>query len=110
MVTVKGQLTTTDLVAAKAGRTVSVCIPARDEASTVAGVVEVATALTPLVDEVIVVDDGSSDDTAAVAAAAGARVVLGDGRGKGRAMWRAVEAAGTDVIVFCDADLIGFGT
>ena len=65
---------------AKAGRTVSVCIPARDEGSTVGSVIRAvvqpflaSAGGNGLVDEVIVLDDGSTDDTAAQAVDAGAR-------------------------------------
>lgn len=105
--------------AAKRGRRLTVCIPARDEAATVGQIVacirrELVEAL-PVVDEILVMDDGSTDDTAAVASAAGATVlstasVLPDHRpyGKGQAMWKGVHAATGDVIVFCDADIQGF--
>ena len=109
-----------DLAAAKGGHTVSVVMPARDEAETVAGIVTCLRAqLVPagLVDEVIVVDDGSTDGTAAVAAAAGARVVTagtlledeGWGPGKGRAMWEGLHAADGDLVVYLDADVSNFG-
>ncbi len=99
---------------AGSGRTVSVCIPARNEASTVGSVVRAV--VQPflashggdgLVDEVIVVDDGSEDDTAAQAHGAGARVVAGPGGsgGKGRAMAAALAASSGDVVVFLDADV-----
>ncbi|HZQ27830.1 MAG TPA: glucosyl-3-phosphoglycerate synthase [Acidimicrobiales bacterium] len=97
------------LAAAKRGRTVSVVVPARDEAPTVGRVVQVATALTDVVDEVIVVDDGSADDTAAVAAAAGARVLSKPGEGKGQAMRAGLDAANGDIVVFLDADLRQLG-
>ncbi len=72
------------LVAAKSGRIVSVCIPARNEAATIGPIVQgIVSTLTsagggvPLVDDVVVVDDGSTDGTAAIASSAGARVISG---------------------------------
>lgn len=105
--------------AAKRGRRISVCIPARDEETTVGQIVaairrELVEA-TAVVDEIIVMDDGSTDATAAVAAAAGATVystreVLSEfaGHGKGQAMWKGVHVSAGDVIVFCDADIRDF--
>ena len=106
------------LVAAKAGRTVSVVLPARDEEPTVGGIVAaIRDALAPgLVDEVVVVDDGSSDATASAASEAGARVVAsssvlpecGRRTGKGEALWKGVAASTGDLVAFCDADLRDF--
>jgi len=108
------------LVAAKAGRTTSVCLPARDEATTIGPIVEVIVAelvvAQALVDEVVVVDDRSSDATARVAAAAGARVVaadavlpeLGQGTGKGEALWKSLAFSTGDVVAWCDADITDF--
>ncbi|HVT41350.1 MAG TPA: glucosyl-3-phosphoglycerate synthase [Acidimicrobiales bacterium] len=96
------------------GRTVSVCIPARDEGSTVGSVVRavvqpflVGHGGNGLVDEVIVLDDGSVDDTAEQARGAGARVVAGPGGagGKGQAMAAALAAAAGDIVAFLDADV-----
>jgi glucosyl-3-phosphoglycerate synthase len=99
---------------AKGGRTVSVCIPARDEGATVGSVVRAvvqpflaSAGGNGLVDEVIVLDDGSTDDTAAQAIDAGARVVERDvaGGGKGQAMAAALAASSGDMVVFLDADV-----
>jgi glucosyl-3-phosphoglycerate synthase len=96
------------------GTTVSVCIPARDEGSTVGSVVravvqpfQASHGGNGLVDEVIVIDDGSTDNTADQARDAGARVVAGPGGrgGKGRAMAAALEASASDVVAFLDADV-----
>jgi len=96
------------------GTTVSVCIPARDEGSTVGCVVravvqpfQAAHGGNGLVDEVIVLNDGSADNTADQARDAGARVVAGPGGpgGKGGAMAAALEASAGDVVVFLDADV-----
>lgn len=100
------------LVEAKRGRRISVCLPARDEAATIGAIVAaIRSSLVerqPLVDEILVVDDGSTDATAAVARGAGARVLTTPPGGKGHAMWRAVQAAEGDLIVFCDADVRDF--
>ena len=64
------------LEAAKAGRTVSVVLPALNEEETVASVVDsIEPMLGGLVDELVVLDSGSTDDTAIRALTAGARVV-----------------------------------
>lgn len=91
-------------------RQVTVVIPARNEAGSIASVVHAVQASAPkgLVLEIIVVDDGSGDDTVAVAAAAGARVVElepdSDGGNPARARNRGAAIARGDPIVFLDAD------
>ncbi|MGD0880865.1 MAG: glucosyl-3-phosphoglycerate synthase [Acidimicrobiales bacterium] len=106
------------LAAAKADRSISVCIPARNEAATIGPIVRtivteltVAGGGTDLVDEVVVVDDGSGDDTGAIARREGARVVARDtpGGGKGQAMRAALAEAEGDLIVFVDGDVTNFG-
>lgn len=96
--------------------TVSVVIPARDEARTIGGIVRALSELRPAVYEVVVVDDGSADETAAIAAACGARVVTAGavlaewaaGPGKGQAMWKGLASTTGEVVVFCDGDLEHF--
>jgi glucosyl-3-phosphoglycerate synthase len=104
-----------ELVAAKAGRSVSVVLPALNEESTVGHVVEAVSAhLGLLVDEIVVMDGGSSDATGERARAAGARVVRLDEvlpelpvrPGKGEVLWRSLRATSSEVLVFVDADLV----
>ncbi|SEG69580.1 glycosyltransferase family 2 protein [Halopseudomonas aestusnigri] len=83
---------------------VSVVMPAKNEAATVAIVVSAIRALYPDV-EVIVVDDGSTDRTAALASEAGAKVVSHPySKGNGAAIKSGARAAAGEVIVFMDAD------
>ncbi|MGE5694675.1 MAG: glucosyl-3-phosphoglycerate synthase [Candidatus Sericytochromatia bacterium] len=104
-----------ELEAAKAGRTVSVVLPALNEEETVASVVEsIAPMLGGLVDELVVLDSGSTDDTAIRALTAGARVVsreqalpeLEPQPGKGEALWRSLAVTTGDIVAFVDSDLI----
>ncbi|HEY8581578.1 MAG TPA: glycosyltransferase family 2 protein [Capillimicrobium sp.] len=87
--------------------TVSVVVPARDEAARI-GPCLAGLRVAPLA-ELLVVDDRSTDATADVARAGGARVV--DGRplpdgwaGKAWALQQGLEAATGDWVVFLDAD------
>jgi glucosyl-3-phosphoglycerate synthase len=107
--------TVAELVAAKAGRTISVVLPALNEEQTVGSVVETITPLLGgLVDELIVLDSGSTDDTEIRAVAAGARVIsretalpeVAPQPGKGEVLWRSLAATTGDIIVFVDSDLL----
>jgi glucosyl-3-phosphoglycerate synthase len=112
--------TVEELVAAKAGRRVSVVLPALDEEATVGAIVTAIVPLTrgpaPLVDELVVVDSGSTDRTMEVAAEAGARVVLRTDvlphlepvPGKGEVLWRALAATNGDLVCYLDSDLVDF--
>lgn len=106
-----------ELIAAKArgGHTVSLVIPARNEAATVGDVVAgVREAFGgTLLDEIVVIDGASQDDTARLAAEAGATVHaladirpdLGERVGKGEAIWKSQFVTTGDLLVFMDADL-----
>jgi glucosyl-3-phosphoglycerate synthase len=109
-----------NLIAKKTGRTISVCIPARNEAATIAPILlrikrELMDAH-PLVDQLIVMDHESTDQTAEVARECGATVIdtnsvlgeFGPALGKGDVLWRSVEASFGDIIVWLDADLASF--
>jgi glucosyl-3-phosphoglycerate synthase len=107
-----------ELVAAERTLSISVCLPARDEAATIGAIVQ---DLMPLlacgvVDQVVVVDD-STDGTAEIARSLGAEVHmqaelcpgLGPVLGKGDAMWRALSVLRGDVVCYLDADSRQFG-
>ena len=99
------------LVAAKSGQGIAACIPARNEAATIASVIEVIAHLrnSGLVDELVVVDDGSTDMTSAQARGAGATVVTNRrGTGKGQALRTGLAATDAEIVVFLDADVTNF--
>ncbi len=79
----------------------TIVIPAKNEAATIADVVRVSRSLCR---EVIVVDGHSTDGTAAVAASEGARVIYDHGRGKGDAIRTVIGEVRTPIVVFIDAD------
>jgi glucosyl-3-phosphoglycerate synthase len=115
-----GGATASDLVELKAGRTITLCFPCRDEAATIGTLVTKArqhlVERSGLVDELLVLDDRSTDDTPSVAAAAGAKVVsidevhlrYGDGHGKGNALWASLVVSHGDIVVWCDGDVTSF--
>jgi glucosyl-3-phosphoglycerate synthase len=98
---------------------ISVCVPARDEAATIAGVVGPLVGLREagVIDEVLVLDDDSRDATAAIAVRHGADVVrpsdllpgFGPVLGKGDVMWRALSVATGEIVCFVDGDSEDFG-
>jgi glucosyl-3-phosphoglycerate synthase len=111
-------------IAAEREASVSVCLPARECASTIGQIVSVLGGLREAgaIDEIVVVDAASADGTARIAAGAGATVVqeseltqaseraheLGPVLGKGDAMWRALSVLSGELVVFLDADSEGF--
>jgi Glycosyltransferase like family 2 len=92
--------------------TVSVVVPARDEAGQIGRCVAAILGQDAKVVEVVVVDDGSRDATAAEAAAAGARVVAAPAPGTGQAGKAAACAVGAGEatvgrwLAFVDADVL----
>lgn len=79
-------------------------MPAKNEGSSIAKVLERLKGYSPDY-EIIVVDDGSTDGTGEIAAAAGATVVTQPySKGNGAAIKRGALAAKGDVLVFMDAD------
>jgi glucosyl-3-phosphoglycerate synthase len=109
---------TAQRLAVERDATVSVCLPARNEAATIGPIV---TALLQLrdqgvLDQVVVVDN-STDATAEIARGLGAEVhdqehlqpELGPVLGKGDAMWRALNVLTGEVVCYLDADTDQFG-
>ena len=106
-------------LAAERRESVSVCVPALDEAETIEPIVRDLVDLMErgAIDQVLVVDGGSTDDTPDLARRAGAEVRpqaqlmphSGPVLGKGDAMWRALTAMHGDVVVFVDGDSGEFG-
>jgi glucosyl-3-phosphoglycerate synthase len=102
------------------GLSVSVCLPTRDEAATVGGIVRNLRRnlheRARLVDEIVVMDAGSGDDTVAIARAEGAKVFFehevlpgeGPGSGKGEALWKSLHACEGDLVCWVDADIRNF--
>jgi glucosyl-3-phosphoglycerate synthase len=106
-------------LASERTRSVSVCVPARNEEDTIGPIASDLVGLRELgaIDEVLVIDAASTDGTRAIAEEAGADVrdesdllpEQGMVLGKGDAMWRALSVMESDVVVFLDADSEGFG-
>jgi glucosyl-3-phosphoglycerate synthase len=98
---------------------VSVVIPTRNTAGTIAATIaelELLAGDGPI-GQILVVDADSPDGTAELARKAGAEVVsenelvgeLGPCRGKGDAMWRALAAVTGEIVVYIDGDIADFG-
>jgi dolichol-phosphate mannosyltransferase len=97
------------------GRTLSIVVPAFNEAATIRELLErVAAVPLKLRREILIVDDGSSDDTAALAEAwtasrngpgLSARVLRKENGGKGSAVRAGISASTGDYLIIQDADL-----
>ena len=102
------------------GLSVSLILPTLNVADTLPQVLAEVEAVrcgdAALVDQVIVVDGASADATVEIARRGGAEVYLqdallahlGPALGKGDAMWRALDRADGDIIVFADTDTRNF--
>ena len=101
----------------KKGITISLCIPTLNEEKTIGKEVLILRSELmeryPLIDEFAVIDSGSKDKTLEVAGNYGADVYLasdilpevGDKRGKGENLWKAIHQLKGDVICYVDADI-----
>jgi hypothetical protein len=104
--------------AAGAAGSVSVVLPTREVASTIATIVDTLVPLREagVIDELLVIDAASVDGTAAIAAAHGATVVQesavlpehGPAHGKGDALWRSLAVTRGEIVAFLDADTEDF--
>src|SRR3990170_5831446 len=86
--------------------TVSVIVPAWNEAKYLPALLESIRLQTVPPLEILIADSGSTDDTGAVASATGAQVVPGERKGPGEGRNRGAGAARGDVLLFADADCV----
>ncbi|MFT4688898.1 MAG: glucosyl-3-phosphoglycerate synthase [Limisphaerales bacterium] len=96
---------------------ISLCIPTLNEEKTIGKEIVIFKSELmdryPLIDEFAVIDSGSTDKTLEVAANFGADVYLaedilpevGDKKGKGENLWKAIYQLKGDIIVYVDADI-----
>jgi glucosyl-3-phosphoglycerate synthase len=101
----------------KKGLTISLCIPTLNEEKTIGKEVLILRSELmeryPLIDEFAVIDSGSTDKTLQVASSYGADTYLasnilpevGDKRGKGENLWKAIHQLKGDIICYVDADI-----
>ncbi len=97
--------------------TISLCIPTLNEEKTIGKEIVIfhseLMSRYPLLDEIAVIDSGSVDKTIDVASNFGADVYLsseilpelGEKRGKGENLWKAIYQLKGDIIVYVDADI-----
>lgn len=101
----------------KNGLTISLCIPTLNEEKTIGKEIVIFKSELvnryPLIDEIAVIDSGSKDQTLDVAASFGADTYLaedilpevGDRKGKGENLWKAIYQLKGDIICYVDADI-----
>ncbi len=101
----------------KKGLKISLCIPTLNEENTIGKEIVIFKSELmeryPLIDEFAVIDSGSQDKTLEVAAAFGADTYLsadilpevGEKKGKGENLWKAIYQLEGDIIIYVDADI-----
>lgn len=114
---------TPELARLKSARdtTVSVCLPALNEAATIGSICRLIgqeLVATGIVDQLAVIDSGSNDGTAARAGAAGAEVVraadvlpelpANPNGGKGESLWKSLAVARGEIVIWLDSDTKNF--
>jgi glucosyl-3-phosphoglycerate synthase len=99
------------------GLKISLCIPTLNEEKTIGKEIIIFKSELydryPLLDEIAVIDSGSTDNTLEVAKSFGADVYLsadilpelGEKKGKGENLWKAIYQLDGDIIVYIDADI-----
>jgi glucosyl-3-phosphoglycerate synthase len=105
-----------ELLLERKRESVTVVLPAREVADTIGSIVDALVSLEGLIDQILVIDAASGDGTADIAARLGAEVhqeselrpEFGQALGKGDAMWRALQVARGDIVVYMDSDTRGF--
>jgi nucleotide-binding universal stress UspA family protein len=104
----------------KQNLTISVALPALNEAETVGNVIRIIKRHLfdeiPLLDELVLIDSGSTDDTVKIAEEIGVPVYVhqeilpqhGAFRGKGEALWKSLYVLKGDIIAWVDTDIRNF--
>ncbi|MFQ5904659.1 MAG: glucosyl-3-phosphoglycerate synthase, partial [Candidatus Binatia bacterium] len=101
----------------KQGLTISLGLPALNEAETVGEIIRTVKEKlfdeVPLLDEIVLIDSGSTDDTVNIARDLGVQVYVhqeilteyGSYRGKGEALWKSLHTLQGDLIAWIDTDI-----
>jgi glucosyl-3-phosphoglycerate synthase len=104
----------------KQGVTISLGLPALNEAETVGNIIRTVKEKlfdeVPLLDEIVLIDSGSTDDTVGIAREIGIPVFVhqevlpdhGFHRGKGEALWKSLFVLRGDIVVWVDTDIKNF--
>ena len=96
---------------------ISLCLPSLNEAATIGKIIRTLKKSLhdqkPLIDEILVIDSGSTDGTQEIARQEGALVFqsseilpeTGNYRGKGENLWKSLQVANGDLVVWIDTDI-----